>query len=141
MRLTHLVMGCASVLCALHCLFTFAMLALLPLSALSVAAKGTLAHELLRYSLWLHGYERPLLALISALSAVFLLWRWRQHRRGSALAWAGLGIVLVAFGFVGRGWPHFVSAAAGGLLVALALLIDWRQKDARACPWPDGVRR
>ncbi|GIX33841.1 MAG: hypothetical protein KatS3mg125_1797 [Lysobacterales bacterium] len=141
MRLTQLVMGGASIVCALHCLFTVTLLAVLPLSALSVAAKGSLAHELLRYSLWLHGYERPLLALIAALSVVFLFWRWRQHRRGSALAWAGLGVGLVALGFFGRGWPHFVAAAAGGLLVALALLIDWRAKDARACPWPGGVGR
>lgn len=140
MRLLQLLTGSAAALCALHCLLTLALLSLLPLSALSVSARGSLGHELLRYALWLHGYERLLLAFAMPLTLTLLFRRWRRHGGAAPLRLAVAAAMLVAASFLGDARMHFLAAAAGGVLAAVALFLDQRRGLSASCLLPSGGR-
>jgi hypothetical protein len=113
-------------LCAVHCAALPLLLMWLPLSALSIAARGTFEHELARWVIRLHGYERALLAAALVLACISLLLGWLRHG-----CWSPGALGLAAAGALGwglfgppmSGALHVLLLVGGSLLLGLA---HWR---------------
>ncbi|WP_043798234.1 MerC domain-containing protein [Arenimonas composti] len=104
-------------LCALHCALIPVALALVPTFGLGLAS-------------W-HGFEATFVALATVLAVTSLYLGYRGHRAyhawllvgpGLALTWAGLLYQPLHTSVV----PHAVAMAVGGVLIAIAHLVNLR---------------
>jgi hypothetical protein len=111
-------------LCALHCAAMPLLMLTVPLSILSIGARGTWQHDLARWVLRLHGYETILVSMALGLAAVSLVLGWLRHRRRLPML---LGVLAAASLGLGLGtpvpWPitlHLLLLVMGSLLLAAA---------------------
>jgi hypothetical protein len=119
--------------CALHCMAMPVLLLSMPLSAFSIASRGTWRHELAHWVLRLHGYEKLLVASALLLALVSLALGWRRHRRWSPGLIAALAALSLGCGLLLR-MPlllHLVLLLAGGLLLGVAHWLNL--VSARSC--------
>lgn len=106
-----------SLLCAVHCAVLPALLALAPSLGLSF---------------WLSdGVEQAVVVFVTFLGLFSLAWGYRRHRMVHALALLASGLALLWAGLLHDGLhhapvPHAVVMTLGGVLVALAHLLNLR---------------